>query len=123
MNKSKFLIRLSLTFILLGLSILISVFVITGFDIKNLNPYINGSTERTYVKSEKIENIDIVTSIDNVKFLKSKDQNIHVVCYDNDIYHYSVEVKEGNLHIEAKKDKVFFWGGVLQYFHFRKIEI
>lgn len=58
--------------------------------------------EKTFITAEKIENIHVISSVDDVVFHKSMDEYIHVITKEKEGHTYNIQVAGAALRIELK---------------------
>lgn len=92
--------------IILGLTIFVIVMSVNGWDFKKLSTA--EFETNTYDISEEFRNIFIKTNTADIKFVVSDDGKCKVICYEQENFYHSVNVKNDTLTINVVDDREWY---------------
>lgn len=106
MMKSKFS-KISVLFMVLGLSIMLAAFILNGFSLENIEVSKNYESY-TLLYTEPINKIELLDTKGKVQFKPSSDGSTSLELYKNKENHFDVQLENGVLHIKLEKKSSFF---------------
>lgn len=119
MKRSKeFYHKLANTLCVIGCMIIACAWVVAGFDYKKFSNAGSYEQKQYQTQLQEITSIVVDTSYESVKVVASKDEELHVTYYENNIHSYTFEEAGGELRIEEQDNRKFY-----QYFMVFDIDI
>lgn len=106
--NNKFLIKMAIVFIIIGGAITFVTFALNDFDLEKFDYSYGTWKEHEYEFSEEVEKIEILEVANDVKFLPSQDEKIHIFSQESDAIKYKIDVRGKNLKIELVNQKKWY---------------
>lgn len=106
--NNRILIKMAIVFLVIGFGITFVTFALNNFDLDKLDTSNGTWKEREYEFSEDVENIEVLEVSNDVIFLPSQDENIHISCFESEKLKYKIGVKGKNLKVELVNEKKWY---------------